>query len=141
MFLNAYKLHALAVKHYLAMDRPPGDRFPGSEDALVSIVVAAISLEAFINEFGGTAAIHATLEGTPGWVNALAAVLDEAENNRASITSKFQLAMLTISGKPFDRSAAPFQDFDLLMRLRNEIVHLKPFETIEETQDGDLITR
>jgi hypothetical protein len=140
MFLNAYKLYALAVKQYGAIDRPAGDRFPGCEEALVSIVVAAISLEAFINEFGGIAALLATLEGAPGWVTTLAEVLDEAENNRASITSKFQLAMLVISGRPFNRSAAPFQDFDLLVRLRNEIVHLKPYETVEETQEGDLIT-
>ncbi len=141
MFLNAYKLYALAVKQYGAIDRPAGDRFPGCEEALVSIVVAAISLEAFINEFAGIAALLATLEGAPGWLTTLAEVLNEAENNRASITSKFQLAMLVISSKPFNRSAAPFQDFDLLVNLRNEIVHLKPHETVEETQEGDFITR
>jgi len=116
------------------------DRFPGCQEALVSIVLAAISLEAFINEFGGTAAIDATIKGAPGWLTTLAEVLGEAENNRATITSKFQLAMLVISGKPFKRSAAPFQDFDTLVRLRNEIVHLKPFETVQETQEGDLVT-
>ena len=141
MILNAYKLYANAVKVYGAIDRPVGDRFPGCQEALVSIVLAAISLEAFINEFGGTAAIHATLEGSPSWVTTLAEVLGEAENNRATITSKFQLAMLVVSGKPFNRSSAPFQDFDLLVRLRNEIVHLKPFETVQETQEGDLVTR
>ena len=141
MILNAYKLYAYAVKVYGAIDRPVGDRFPGCQEALVSNVLGAISLEAFINEFGGTAAIHATLEGAPGWVTTLAEVLGEAENNRATITSKFQLAMLVVSGRPFNRSAAPFQDFDLLVRLRNEIVHLKPYETVEETQEGDLITR
>ena len=107
-------------------------------DALVTITLATISTEAFINELHHYAR-DASGTAAPGWINALRDVLEEAEKSRASIEAKYQLASFIMSGQPFDRGAPPFQDFALLIKVRNLIVHLRPQEaTVEKGKNGEL---
>jgi hypothetical protein len=128
---NAGTLFQVAAQSYLGMSVKPGDaQFRQTKwlqkPALVSIVFAAISLEAFINE-AQEIADSSLKEGDshPSQVVAFASVLNEAERSRASATLKFTLASALLSGQPFDRGAAPYQDFALLMRTRDELVHMK----------------
>jgi hypothetical protein len=46
------------------------------------------------------------------------------ENNR--LLDRFQLALYLLGRPPFDRGTQPFQDAQLLVHLRNELVHYKP---------------
>ncbi|HEX9742684.1 MAG TPA: hypothetical protein VGA17_07825, partial [Nitrospiraceae bacterium] len=54
----------------------------------------------------------------------LGEVLDELEEGHASTQIKFLLAG-QILGRPFSRGENPFQDFSIVMTLRNHFMHLK----------------
>ena len=45
------------------------------------------------------------------------------EDAQGSIGLKYHMASKILSGRTFDASKAPFQDFDTLVKLRNEVVH------------------
>lgn len=106
-------------------------------ECLASIIFAAISTEAFINELGRLAA--ANVSSGPGWVGGLAEILGDAEKVRTSLESKYNLAKFIVTGQVFDRGTLPFQDFALLVDVRNLIVHTKAEEVIvRKKPDGGL---
>jgi hypothetical protein len=90
-------------------------------------VFAAATFEAFINELDELAA---GTGGTPGVadprIKSLAEVLGEAQESKAATRLKYLLVGVALQGQPFDRGAPPWQDLDLLIRLRDSIVHLRP---------------
>ena len=99
------------------------------EDALVAIILAVVTTEAFINELAEYISIvkEAGLPvGVPASLVAFSAAHREAESGHGSTQLKYTLAAALIDGRPFDRGANPFQDFQTLVRLRNDIMHLKP---------------
>ena len=53
----------------------------------------------------------------------LAETLDAIEDAQGSIGLKYHMASKILSGRTFDASKAPFQEFDTLVKVRNEIVH------------------
>ena len=60
--------------------------------------------------------------------------------------SKFTLAHWVLAGRKLDRGTQPYQDFTLLMRLRNDLAHLKASDTVDyratpEEIHKDLIAR
>jgi hypothetical protein len=65
-------------------------------------------------------------------LEALATIISEVEACRGSVRLKFQWAMQIVTGSPFDKGAQPFQDFDLLIALRDMVVHLKPEHISDE---------
>jgi hypothetical protein len=98
-------------------------------DAILAIVMAAASTEAFINEFAEWAPwMHSFLglEDTPAAISDCAAVLEDLEEARAPVAIKYLFASRVLSGKAFNRGSAPYQDFQLLIGLRNAIMHVKP---------------
>jgi hypothetical protein len=108
--------------------------------ALAGILFAAISAETFMNEFEFIAGSHVKHFGTPRWLGALSVLLEEAENSHATVLSKYQLAKFILSGETFPKGATPFQDFALLVEIRNLIVHGKSKEAIVEKNDsGDFV--
>lgn len=136
MYVNAGSLFKNAVE--VCTGLTASAEMQVRRDALVTIVLATISTEAFINEFHHLAKDQSG-PAAPGWINALGDVLGEAEESRASIESKYQLARFILTGQPFDRGASPFQDFALLISVRNLIVHAKPQEaTVQKDAHGKL---
>jgi hypothetical protein len=111
----------------------PGD----SDEGFTAIVFSAVALEAFISELGGLAT---GLGGGKGHehhkVRQLGILLAEAEAGRESVRFKYQLAKTILSGHPYDKGTQPYQDFDLLIKLRDSIVHPKPATFVFE--GGDL---
>lgn len=93
-------------------------------DPLISIMFSVLALEAFINESGSIARMLPTrkqekiLEG-------FASVMSELEDRKESLLVKYHMALLVFSGATWDEGAQPFQDFKLLLNLRNSIVHMK----------------
>jgi hypothetical protein len=135
---NAPTLFSIAVDS--AKRIPASPRVGGQKDALVSIVFAAASLEAFLNESkylaetslgrmsrGQRLGHRVILE--PSMVSAFAQVMDEAEASRVQIQSKFQLAHLVLTGKAYDKGSAPYQNFSDLMAVRNLLMHGKSNES------------
>ena len=89
-----------------------------SNYALDAIILSVAALEAFLNEAAlnpvalGIRRAEAALEG-----------LEELEIRR-----KYVLVPLVLWGRTFDGSRQPFQDFECLVRVRNDLIHYKmPF--------------
>jgi hypothetical protein len=102
-------------------------------DAVGAIILAAASTEAFINEF---AEVHQNpkLESLP--LRACSDALVEIERDRGSLRLKYLVASRMLSGKMFDKGSAPYQDFDVLVQLRNDLMHLKPLDKFNYSEHG-----
>jgi len=111
-------------------------RAGGQRPALVSIVFSVVALEAFLNEATEKALSVLSSKHSssfePNVVSVFAEFMADAEKSRASLESKFILGNWILTGNKFDRGAPPYQDFWLLLRLRNDLVHFKPNEPFEQ---------
>jgi hypothetical protein len=123
---NSPTLFSIAVDSAKRITGVP--REGGHNEALVSVVFAAASLEAFLNESAYLAGRKAGSPGEPPAVSAFAQVIEEAEESKGSIQSKFQLANLVLSGETYDKGAAPYQEFSDLIAVRNLLMHGKGIE-------------
>lgn len=106
--------------------------------ALLAIVFAALSVEAFLGEVEHLA--RETVEREKNELErerfrpqvTVSRFLDLASAtnwDRASTELKFQLLSSAFKGVPYPRGSLPFADLMLLMSLRNSIVHVKPYST------------
>ena len=112
------------AKH--AHDKLDSER-PGIDQGLIAIVFAASTFEAFVNELQELASGTGDTPGATDPIIALLSdVLKEAEACRASIRLKYLVAGTVMTGKPFARGHQPWQDLDLLFKVRNAIVHTAP---------------
>jgi hypothetical protein len=123
---NAPTLFSIALDSAKRITGEP--RVGGHNDALISVVFAASSLEAFVNEATYLAERKSHSPGEPPTVSAFAQVMDDAEESRASIHSKFQLGNLVLTGKPYQKGKEPYQDFADLIAIRNLLMHGKANE-------------
>ncbi len=97
-------------------------------DALSAFLFSALAAEAFINELPEAASRDAygirDLQLPAALVlEDLAATLNAMEQAHDRIQLKYDAARKILIGSAFDHSAAPFQDFNDLMKLRNDLVH------------------
>jgi hypothetical protein len=53
---------------------------------------------------------------------ALGQILTEVEAANAQVSLKYTLTHFALTGKPVNRGMSPFQDFALLVRVRNALV-------------------
>lgn len=113
------------------------ERSTGEQDALVAVVFAAFTLEAFINEVGDYAAYEDRLDANadPQSITVLGQVLGSLKE-RAATETKFQLARWILHGSPYDQGRTPYQDFKLLIGLRNALAHVKGLEIYEVSEAG-----
>lgn len=123
---NAPMLFSIALDSAGRINDVP--RAGGHNEALVSVVFAASSLEAFLNESAYLAERKSHFPGEPPTVSAFAQVMDDAEESRAPIQSKFQLGNLVLTGKTYDKGRTPYQDFSDLIAVRNLLMHGKANE-------------
>ena len=122
-------MHFAAEARDAAIELETAD--PGASpmrDALSAILFSALAAEAFINELPEAA--YRDAYGTRGLQLTAAPVLDDLattlnamERARESIQAKYDAAQQILTGRAFDHGAAPFQDFNDLVRLRNDLVH------------------
>jgi len=99
-------------------------RTGGQRSALISIVFSVIALESFINEMTE----HAQNMGSsqPAEVEVFAQMMGDAEEDHASLDFRLRLAHWILTRKAMDRGGQPYQDFALLIGLRNDLVHTRP---------------
>jgi hypothetical protein len=137
---NAPTLFSIAVESAKRIAGAPRARVGGQKDALVSVVFAAASLDAFLNESAYLAEkslqrkarelrLGHGVVAEPPIVSAFAQVMKEAEESRAQTQAKFQLAHLVLTQKAYDKGSAPYQDFADLMAVRNLLMHGRSNET------------
>lgn len=91
-------------------------------DCLVVVVLAALALEAFVNDLENCAP---ELGSTPFGAT-LGTALARADEAGASATLKIDIAHLVMTGTMANRGHRPYQDIELLMKLRNSLVHARP---------------
>lgn len=145
--MNAGHIFGRAVAGYRrakesASDRGLGDRDMGPMDALESVVFSVAALEGFINETAELASypVPPGAGEKPPSVASLATLISEADKDRrASLGLKFQLARYCLTGAAYDISQLPYQDFSLLIDLRNSLIHYRSLETLSQNEDGVLV--
>jgi hypothetical protein len=105
-----------------------------SPDALAAIVFSALWVEAFANELlhRFETARHDELTEPLRRLRTMANAADLSARD-ARLDVKVQVIAASLTGSPFDRGRQPFQDFQLLLRLRNDLVHHRP-ETVDEVE-------
>ncbi|KAA8963989.1 hypothetical protein [Mycobacterium sp.] len=116
------------------LDEQNVDR-PHRSHAMAAIWSAVAFLEALVNEVGQDAAevgrgqSKEYIEGIPDVAIATMRELwtgkEKAERMLSSI-SKFQVALVCAGHQRMERGAEPYQSVDILINLRNDLVHFKP---------------
>ena len=91
--------------------------------AAPAYVSAVQAVEAFLNETAFGPVAQMTLKESALWQ------LDRDWLERMDIKHKLLLVPQLLFGTTFDRAAQPYQDFDLLLRVRNDFVHYKMYRS------------
>jgi hypothetical protein len=134
IFFSAAPLFGIARRAYERTNDAASDTDGSQTDALVAVVFAAAALEAFMNEVGKLAAVRS--EANPPFVKILGDVLEEIEESDGGVRLKFLLARAVLAGEAYDKGSQPYQDFALLFALRNHLVHMRPREQMEYTDES-----
>src|ERR1035441_7765562 len=92
--------------------------------SIISIMFSVSALEAFINESVELARVVPTLDRQKV-VDGYLAVMSELEERKEALLIKFHMGLLVLSGSTWNEGTQPFQDFKLLVTVRNHIVHMK----------------
>lgn len=113
----------------------------GNDNALVSIVFSAASVEAFFNELPELLSSHPELlKDELPQVSTFVKLADEIESSKGSIKLKYLLAYSILSGQPCEKGDPPYQNLSLLIEARNGLMHMKPSNSSGEAKpDGTLV--
>ncbi len=131
MFILAPHLFEIAKAAYERTKGSSPEREIQSQDPLVAIVFSAAALEAFINE-AAILAEQPLLTGVPeepDSVGTFAELIGEME--RTPVELKFMVTRAVFAEQVYDKGAQPYQDFGLLIELRNALLHLRPRDIFE----------
>ena len=128
--MSAYSVNSAALFGIArtACDRARED----AADSVVAIVFAVAALESFVNEVLERLRFDVQRSGPElEHARAIAEAGDLYEKN-TRLALKVQLLSASLSGTPMDPGAQPYQDFELLVAVRNTLVHQRP-ELLPET--------
>jgi len=139
--LSAPVLIGIAKEAAKRTEGATSDNSPGQNDALVAILFSAATIEALLMELGFHAAQQVKIFGKfeslresmrIPQLQAFTDLMAEIEVSKGSIRSKLLMAKYILSGESYDKGASPYQDFDLLFRCRDAIIHLKPERVVQD---------
>lgn len=133
--IDSSHLYKIAYDGYLKAKE--GFEIHRQNEALVSIVFAALALEAFINEIPELAKCEKQAGSTEAFLDKLIDAIDESPSNKKTTQDKFMQASKALDS-PFDKGHKLYQNFADLFKLRDCLVHLKPQDRIEEGEDGEI---
>ena len=129
-WITAGSVFSIAKDAFERTKAAAGERETGQKDALAAVAFSVAALEAFMNE---AAVFSATAQpDEPPSVRAFVGIMHELERSRLDLRTRFLLARAVFAGEPYNKGAQPYQDFDLLVRLRNAVVHLRELDELEE---------
>jgi hypothetical protein len=110
-----------------------------AEDGLTAILFAAISLEALINELYELVSQEIAEDEIPHpKLSAFVQIVREIENSHGSTRLKYLLGSYVLRGRSYEKGSQPYQDYELLTKLRDALVHLKPTVLVEENGDTEI---
>ncbi len=127
-FLNTEVIFDIALEAAKRIDAPR--REGGKREALISVVFAAVSLEAFLNELVELARDFAEYENALPMTSAFAQLMSQL--SRVPILLRFSMAHWILTGGPYDTDSQHFQALTLLFQVRNDLVHFKPDPLIDQ---------
>ncbi|MBR9910408.1 MAG: hypothetical protein GYB33_08675 [Gammaproteobacteria bacterium] len=127
-YFSAITLYRIATE---ARDRSSESQ----EQALVSLMFSFNALEAFINETV-TCCKMTTVGRLAEHEKTYYSIMNDLQKNKASTQIKFDLGKLLLSGVSWNHNEKPYQDFKLLLKVRNELVHRKSEMHEEELVKG-----
>ncbi|MFZ3201735.1 MAG: hypothetical protein WA175_11370 [Candidatus Acidiferrales bacterium] len=134
--LNTELIFEIALETAKRINAPR--REGGKREALVSVVFAAVSLEAFLNELIELAQDFTEYEDALPMTSAFAQLMSQL--GRLPIVLRFNMAHWMLTGGPYDTKSQPFQALTLLFQIRNDLVHFKPDPLTEEGESKPLHT-
>ncbi len=118
-------------------DSAAAEREHNQREAIAAIVFSAMTLEAFINEIGDLATSEmARGPDNPPSIATMGHVVGEVEEGRGTVQLKYQMAKLVLSGNTYDKGRQPYQDFRMLIDLRNALAHIKRLDIFEVSPAG-----
>jgi hypothetical protein len=140
-YLSSHHLWAASHFSRLASDieatwtAGPKFHFQHRGYVIAAVLESVAFLEAMINELLQDAA-----DGHEGYVGhldaairvALASLWSESRDGTLSTLAKYQLALVAAGQTPLERGANPYQAVQLVIKLRNALVHFRP-----ESASGD----
>lgn len=91
-----------------------------TESALPSFILCVSAVESLLNEAFISILSHHTISPSSSFK-----LMEKDSLEKIEIDQKLLLFPFLAFGKTFNKSAQPFQDFKMLVKLRNEIVHYK----------------
>jgi hypothetical protein len=140
LILVCGSLHSLAKKAYERTLTAASEQTPHQPDALSAIILSVVSLEALIGEL--VEVVRGLLPNCPedsrNRGKALIDALELIEEGRGQLALKFQVAKFILSGSPYQTGASPYQNFDLLLEIRNGLVHPKAF-SVKSDESGSAV--
>jgi len=141
LHVHSYELFLIARK--AAKDARADASRPNAltTDSIVAVVMAAAAAEGFLSELAYHVEImrKSLADWAPGAVTTQLGACADAmrELERQPLAEKYLKASESLSGRPFDKGCAPLQDFVDLVRVRDEVMHVKPVRN----EDDHLGTR
>jgi len=128
-------LFGVAVNSAAGIQAEP--RRGGQLPALVSLVFSVVAVEAFLNEATEMALGFLDIPSEPQGIAVFTECMADAERSRLPLESKLGLAKWVLAGTRLDRGVQPFQDFLLMIRLRNNLVHFKANEPYAQNDTAE----
>ena len=118
-------------------DRPRFD-IEHRTNVMMSVIASASFIESFINEVYEDLAEDRRPEGRYDTITARAQQIVvqywKAQGERDRTLAKYQMLLVACDATPFDTGSAPYQDVQLLLKLRNKLIHYRP-ETLIADED------
>ena len=138
--LSADRLYFVAKNAYERLKVFSSSTSGGKDDALVVLLFCAAALEAFLNELPELLSMFpAPSASEPPQIASYVDLAEEVEANNGSTKLKYLIAYSILSGQPCKKGESPYQDFSLLVDIRNELLHAKPRNVSSKTKpDGTI---
>ena len=102
---------------------------------IIAVMFSVLALEAFINEAGALARTVGFSESEQH-VEEFYSIMKELEERRESLLAKYDKGLLVFTDSMCEKGAQPFQDFKLLVTIRNSAVHMKADEWRVKVEQG-----
>lgn len=115
---NTYLLLSIAEK---SLSRSSSD----AQESLVAIMFSCAALESFINESYEPIRYLKRDDILPGIIE-YATMMQAMVLGREQLKCKYDKALLHFSGTSQHKGAQPYQDFKILVNIRNSVLHNKP---------------
>ena len=103
--------------------------------AIATVTLSLAAAEGFINELGYHCGRYRAVEDGKQ-ERQFGELWKLAEKGNGSITHKFDMANLCFRGQPCSYGEEPFQSFDLLIKVRNALVHCRTLRA--DVADGEV---